>query len=240
MYARVSTEQQAQDDTIASQLDLLHRRISADGLTVPRELQFADDGYSGETLQRPALERLRDTVATGAIDRLYIECPDRLARDYPYQMVVVDELRRQGVEVVFLNHELDTSPEGRLPLQLQGMIAEYERVKIRERSRRGRLYAARSGRVSVLAGAPYGYRYLTKQDGGGEAQYILQFAEAQVVREIFTWVGNRRMFAQPGVPTIAGTRRRHAHRQGALGSGHGPGHAAQPGLHGEAALEQGP
>ncbi len=189
LYARVSTEQQAQDDTIASQLDLLHQRISADGLTVPGELQFADDGYSGETLQRPALERLRDTVATGAIDRLYIECPDRLARDYPYQMVVVDELRRQGVEVVFLNHELDTSPEGRLPLQLQGMIAEYERVKIRERSRRGRLYAARSGRVSVLAGAPYGYRYLTKQDGGGEARYVVEFVEARVVQEIFTWAG---------------------------------------------------
>jgi site-specific DNA recombinase len=189
LYARVSTEQQAQNDTIASQLDLLHRRITADGLTVPKELQFADDGYSGETLRRPALERLRDMAAAGAIDRLYIECPDRLARDYPYQMVVVDELRRQGVEIAFLNHELDTSPEGRLLLQLQGMIAEYERVKIREKSRRGRLYAARSGQVSVLAGAPYGYRYVTKQDGGGQAQYVLQHDEVPAVREIFTWVG---------------------------------------------------
>jgi site-specific DNA recombinase len=188
-YARVSTEQQAQNATLASQLDLLHRRIADDGLIVPRELQFADDGYSGETFLRPALERLRDTAATGAIDRLYIECPDRLARDYPYQMVVVDELRRHGVEIVFLNHELDSSPEGRLLLQLQGMIAEYERVKIREKSRRGRLYAARSGQVSVLAGAPYGYRYLTKQAGGGQAQYVLQFAEVPVVQEIFTWVG---------------------------------------------------
>ena len=189
LYARVSTEQQAQEDTIASQLDLLHRRVQTDGLTIAQELQFADDGYSGETFRRPALERLRDTVAAGAIDRLYIECPDRLARDYPYQMVLVDELRRQGVEVVFLNRELDESPEGRLLLQVQGIIAEYERVKIREKCRRGRLYAARSGQVSALGGAPYGYRYQTKPEGGGEARYVLQFAEARVVQEIFTWIG---------------------------------------------------
>jgi site-specific DNA recombinase len=105
------------------------------------------------------------------------------------ERLLVDELRRQGVEIVFLNHELDTRPEGRLLLQLQGMIVEYERVKIREKSRRGRLYAARSGQVSVLAGAPYGYRYLTKQAGGGQAQYVLQFAEVPVVQAIFTWVG---------------------------------------------------
>ena len=189
LYARVSTEQQAQEDTIASQLDLVHRRVQTDGLTVAQELQFADDGYSGETFRRPALERLRDTAAAGAIDRLYIECPDRLARDYPYQMVLVDELRRQGVEVVFLNRDLDESPEGRLLLQVQGIIAEYERVKIREKCRRGRLYAARSGQVSALGGAPYGYHYHTKQEGGGEARYVIQFAEAQVVQEIFTWIG---------------------------------------------------
>ena len=74
-------------------------------------------------------------------------------------------------------------------MQVQGIIAEYERVKAREKCRRGRLYAARSGQVSVLGGAPYGYHYHTKQEGGGAARYVVQFAEAQVVREIFTWVG---------------------------------------------------
>ena len=137
LYARVSGDQQAEDDTIASQLDLLDRRILRDGVTVPPELRFLDDGYTGETLLRPALERLRDTAAAGAIDRLYIENPDRLARDYPYQMVVVDELRRHGVQVIFLNRDLDESPEGRLLLQVQGIIAESERTKIRERCRRG-------------------------------------------------------------------------------------------------------
>src|SRR5204862_4920810 len=116
LYARVSGDQQVEDDTIASQLDLLERRALRDGLSLPPELRFIDDGYSGETLLRPDLERLRDTAAAGAIDRLYIENPDRLARDYPYQMVLVDELRRQGVQVVFLNGDLDESPEGRLLL----------------------------------------------------------------------------------------------------------------------------
>jgi site-specific DNA recombinase len=189
LYARVSGDRQVEDDTIASQLDLLDRRILSDGATVPAELRFIDDGYSGETLLRPALERLRDTAAAGAIDRLYIECPDRLARDYAYQMVLVDELRRYGVAVIFLNGDLDEGPEGRLLLQVQGIIAEYERTKIRERCRRGRLFAARAGRVSVLGKAPYGYRYLTKSEGGGEARYIVEFAEAQIIKEMFTWCG---------------------------------------------------
>ncbi len=218
LYARVSTEQQAQEDTIASQLDLLRRRIQADGLTVAQELQFADDGYSGETFRRPALERLRDTAAAGAIDRIYIECPDRLARDYPYQMVVVDELRRQGVEVVFLNHDLDESPEGRLLLQVQGIIAEYERVKAREKCRRGRLYAARSGQVSVLGGA---LRIPLPHQAGGRWR-------GPVCRPVrrgpggprdLHLGGDRRMFAQSGVPTIARTRAPYPHGQGAVGIG---------------------
>ena len=189
LYARVSGDQQVQDDTIASQLDLLERRILLDGFTVPPELQFIDDGYPGETLLRPGLERMRDIAAAGGFHRLYIENPDRLVRQYAYQMVLVDELRRQGVEIVFLNGDLDDSPSGRLLLQVQGIIAEYERAKIRERSRRGRLFAARSGRVSALSHAPYGYHYVRKQEGGGEARYVVTFAEAQTVKEMFTWCG---------------------------------------------------
>jgi len=189
LYARVSGDRQVEDDTIASQLDLLDRRVLHDGLTVPPELRFIDDGYTGETLLRPALERLRDTVAAGVVDRLYIECPDRLARHYAYQMVLVDELRGQGVEIVFLNRDLDESPEGRLLLQAQGMFAEFERAKIRERARRGRLFAARLGQVSVLNKAPYGYRYVTKLEGGGAARYVVAFDEARTIKEMFTLCG---------------------------------------------------
>ena len=103
-------------------------------MTPTAELAFVDDGYSGATLIRPALEKLRDTVAAGAIDRLYVHCPDRLARDFAHQILLIDEFSRAGVEVVFLNHSLDDSPEGELLLQIQGVIAQYERAKIRERA----------------------------------------------------------------------------------------------------------
>ena len=137
MYARVSSEQQAEAQTMASQVAALRERVAAEGLTVPDAMQFLDEGYSGATLVRPALERLRDVVAARAVDRLYIHSPDRLARKYAYQVLLVDEFRRAGVEVIFLNRALGQSPEDDLLLQVQGMIAEYERAKIIERHRRG-------------------------------------------------------------------------------------------------------
>jgi site-specific DNA recombinase len=133
-------------------------------------MEFLDDGYSGATLVRPALERLRDAAVAGVLDRLYVHAPDRLARKYAYQVLLVEEFGRCGVEVVFLNRELGRSPEDDLLLQVQGMMAEYERAKIIERHRRGKLHAARLGSVNVLSGAPYGYRYVTKHDGGGQAR----------------------------------------------------------------------
>jgi site-specific DNA recombinase len=189
IYGRVSSEQQAKSHTIASQLAALKERVQADGLNLEDELCFVDEGHSGGTLLRPALERLRDVAYAGGIDRLYVHSPDRLARRYAYQVLLVDELKRCGVEIVFLNHRLGTTPEEDLLLQVQGMIAEYERAKILERSRRGKRHAARRGSVSVLSGAPYGYRYIAKDEGGGgEAHYQVIFEEARVVKQIFEWV----------------------------------------------------
>jgi site-specific DNA recombinase len=192
LYARVSSDHQAKQQTIHSQVEALHQRVARDGLSVPPELCFLDDGHSGSTLLRPALERLRDQAAAGAIDRLYVHSPDRLARNYAYQVLLLDELHRAGVAVVFLNGVSGNSPEENLLVQVQGMIAEYERAKILERSRRGKLHAARQGRVNVLAGAPYGYRYVSRTAGGGEACYQVVEAEAEVVRQIFRWVGQER------------------------------------------------
>lgn len=189
LYARVSTDGQAKDRTIDSQLDALRDRAQDDGLTLAPDLRFVDDGYSGSTLIRPALERLRDAAAVGGFDRLYVHSPDRLARSYVYQMLLVDELRRAGVEIVFLNRSLGQSPEDQLLLQMQGMMAEYERAKILERSRRGKLHAARAGRVSAFGKAPYGYRYVAKADGGGSARWEVHAEEAAVVRLIFQWMG---------------------------------------------------
>ena len=193
LYARVSSEQQAEAHTIASQVAALRERVTTDGLVVPASMEFLDDGYSGATLVRPALERLRDAAAAGGIDRLYVHSPDRLARKYAYQVLLVEELGRYGVEVVFLNRELGRSPEDDLLLQVQGMMAEYERAKILERHRRGKLHAARSGAVHVLSGAPYGDRYVNKHDGGGQARYDVLPEEARVGRQVFTWVGRDRL-----------------------------------------------
>jgi len=212
LYARVSSEQQAGDSTIASQLAALEAQISDDDLTVLPDHRFADDGYSGATLVRPALERLRDLAASGALDRVYVHSPDRLARRYAYQVLLVDELHRAGVEIVFLNRQIGVSPEDDLLLQVQGMVAEYERAKILERSRRGKRHGARRGSVNVLAGAPYGYRYLGKHDSGGVARYEIVEEQARVVRQVFDWVGRDRAsigevcrrLRQQGCPTRGG------------------------------------
>ena len=191
-YARVSSDQQAKDDTIDSQVEALRGQIKTDGLAIEEELCFIDEGYSGGTLLRPALERMRDVVAAGAMERLYIHSPDRLARKYAYQVLLVDELQRCGVELVFLNRRIGTSPEEDLLLQVQGMVAEYERAKIMERSRRGKRHAARRGDVNVLSSAPYGYRYTSKHEGNGQACYRVILEEARVVTRVFGWVGRDR------------------------------------------------
>ena len=193
IYARVSSDQQAEAGTIASQVDALKKKVSEDGSAVDDELCFLDDGYSGATLARPAMERLRDVAATGAVDRLYVHSPDRLARKHAYQVLLVEELSHCSVEVVFLNHDIRQDPEGVLLLQVQGMIAEYERAKILERSRRGKLHAARRGSANVLSGAPYGYRYVAASDGNGESEYRVYLEEAKVVRRIFEWIGRNRL-----------------------------------------------
>jgi len=192
IYARVSSAQQAEAGTIDSQLAALRERVAVDGFELSRELEFVDDGYSGATLVRPALERLRDLAAAGTLDRVYVHSPDRLARKYAYQILVVDELRHAGVEVIFLNKQLGQSPEDDLLLQVQGMVAEYERAKILERVRRGKLHAARRGFINVLSTAPYGYRYVGKHEGSGEARLEILEEEARVVRQIFAWVGQER------------------------------------------------
>ena len=196
IYARVSTREQAQRQTIDSQLEALRQRAGEDGAELEKELEFIDDGYTGSTLMRPGLERLRDLVWEGAVDRLYVHSPDRLARKYSFQSVLVEELQNSGVEVIFLNRELKQTPEDELLLQVQGVIAEYERAKIIERNRRGKRHAARIGKVSALGGAPYGYRYVNKQQGGGQARYEVIDEQARVVRQMFDWIGSERVSIQ--------------------------------------------
>jgi site-specific DNA recombinase len=212
IYARVSGEQQAKEDTIASQLEEVNRRVAADGFQCDPESCFVDDGISGDYLLRPGLERLRDQAAAGALDRLYVLDPDRFSRKYAYQVLVLEELAQCSVEVIFLHNPPGQGPEQNLLVQVQGMIAEYERAKILERCRRGKQYAARCGSVNVLSGAPYGYRYIDRHEGDGAARYQVLAEEARIVRKIFEWVGQERCsigevcrrLQREGIPTRTG------------------------------------
>ncbi len=121
-YARVSSDQQATAHTIESQLSALSERAQGDGSPVPLERQFVDDGFSGATLVRPAMDRLRDLAAVGGVDRIYVHSPERLARNYAYQVLLIDEWRRAGVEIVFLNRSLGQSPEDDLLLWVHAQL----------------------------------------------------------------------------------------------------------------------
>ncbi len=184
IYARVSSEQQREENTIASQTAALVAFAQDEGYCVPDEWIFQDEGYSGASLLRPGLERVRDLAAEGQIQAVLVLSPDRLSRKYAYQVLLIEELARHGVETVFVRAPRSETPEDQLLLQFQGMIAEYERAQILERSRRGKRHRARQGEVSVLSGAPYGYRYVRKSDEMA-AYYEVIEAEAEVVRQIF-------------------------------------------------------
>ncbi len=184
LYARVSSERQAQQETIESQLAALRQRATADGHTIVPADIYTDDGFSGATLDRPALERLRDRIAEGSIDRVYIDCPDRLSRRYAYQVLLLEEFKARSVQIVFLQHASGTNAEDTLLVQVQGMLAEYERARLAERSRRGKLHQARCGKINPLSAAPYGYRYVRRSDVE-PARYDVLLPEAKVVRDIF-------------------------------------------------------
>jgi DNA invertase Pin-like site-specific DNA recombinase len=184
IYARVSSARQKEDQTIASQTAALRATAEHSGLEVPPEWVFEDEGYSGATLIRPALERLRDLAAQIPIDVVLCYSPDRLARRYAYQALLIDEFARVGTEVRFVNGPKGESPEDELLIQFQGMIAEYERAQIVERTRRGKAHRAREGTVNVLSGAPFGYRYLRRCDSA-DARYEIVEEQAVVVREMF-------------------------------------------------------
>jgi site-specific DNA recombinase len=184
IYARVSSEQQREENTIASQTASLIEFAKSHHLEVPAEWVFEDEGYSGATLERPGLERVRDLAAEGQIQVVLAYSPDRLSRKYAYQILLIEEFARYGVETLFVKSPQGNSPEDQLLVQFQGMIAEYERAQILERSRRGKRHRAHTGEVSVMSGAPYGYRYIRKTEEA-LAAYMINEAEAGVVRRVY-------------------------------------------------------
>jgi site-specific DNA recombinase len=213
IYARVSSEQQREENTIASQTASLIEFAKSHNLEVPNEWVFEDEGYSGATLERPGLERVRDLAAEGQIQVMLAYSPDRLSRKYAYQILLIEEFARHGVETMFVKSPQGDSAEDQLLVQFQGMIAEYERAQILERSRRGKRHRAQLGEVSVMSNAPYGYRYIHKTDEA-PAAYLIDEAEARVVRcvyEMYTVEGlsigeiTRRLNTE-GIPTRKASR----------------------------------
>src|SRR5215475_13365952 len=180
IYARVSSKRQAKDHTIGSQLAALHDHAAASRLEVPGEWVFCDEGHSGATLVRPALEALRDLAAQGCIDVVLVYSPGRLARKFAYQALLIEELARCGTRVEFVNGPRGDSPEDQLLVQFQGMFAEYQKAQIMERYRRGKTHRAKTGSVNVLSGAPYGYRYLRRNDHSGAVYEIVEHEAALV------------------------------------------------------------
>ena len=206
IYARVSSDQQAEAGTIASQVAALEERLAARRLDARPELRFLDEGYSGSTLVRPALERLRDAAANGAIDRLYVHSPDRLARKYAYQVLLVDEFQRCGVELIFLNRELGRVPGGRPALAGPG---HGRRVRAGQdpRTQPPGQAARRPARLGQRPERRALRLSLHQQVGRrGTARYEVVLEEARVVRQIFTWVGQERCPAGRGLPALAKAR----------------------------------
>ena len=184
IYARVSSDRQKEEHTIASQTATLMAFAREQHCDVPAEWVFEDEGYSGASLVRPGLERVRDLAAEGRIEAVLVHAPDRLSRRYAHQILLIEEFARVGVETLFVRSPRATTPEDQLLLQFQGMIAEYERAQILERSRRGKRHRAQQGQVNVLSGAPFGYRYVRKTDQSA-AYYEVVENQARIVRMVY-------------------------------------------------------
>ena len=158
LYARVSSTQQAQSQTIEEQLHRLHTHCQNQHWSEQDLVTFLDNGYSGASLKRPGLDRLRDAVARAEIDQILLTEPSRLARNYVHQSLLLEEFQGMGCQVIFLDRPMSQDPHDQLLLQIRGAVAEYERTLIAERMRRGRQQKLRAGAMSPCAHPPYGYR----------------------------------------------------------------------------------
>ena len=213
IYARVSTANQAQAQTIEQQLARLQAHIGAQDWTLAPEHVFRDDGRSGADLNRPGLDHLRDAARHGEFDCVLITEPDRLARNFVQQMIVLDELERGGCRVEFLDRPMGQDPHDRLLLQIRGAVAEYERTLIADRMRRGRQQKYRAGVLIPWTRPPYGYRLGVDRPRDPAAVWVDE-GEAAVVRAIFAYYieertslgGLAKHLQAQGIPTPSGKR----------------------------------
>ena len=184
---RVSTSRQHQTQTIDQQIDRLRAYVATrPDWHLAEEQIYRDDGYSGAKLNRPGLDRLRERAAMAAFERVLITAPDRLARNYVHQMLLIDELTQRGCHVEFLDRPMSDDPHDQLLLQIRGAVAEYERNLIADRMRRGRQAKLRSGQLLPWTRAPYGY-LLDPERPRDPARLRLDPVKVAVVEQIFAW-----------------------------------------------------
>lgn len=193
-YIRVSTPYQQQTHTIEQQLTRLHVALTDHPDWQIQEAHiYRDDGYSGATLNRPALDRLRDHAQQAAFERVLVTAPDRLARNYVHQMLLIDEFTQLGCPIEFIDRPMSDDPHDQLVLQIRGAVAEYERTLIRDRMRRGRLAKLQAGQRIPWTRPPYGY-LLDVERPRDPSRVRLDGPKAAIVRQIFAW------FTDPAVP----------------------------------------
>jgi site-specific DNA recombinase len=186
MYIRVSTQRQAQTQTSEQQLERLQAHARQQNWIVPLENIFRDDGYSGATLKRPGLDRLRDRVADRELDLILITAPDRLARNFVHQVLLLEEIEKYGCQVHFLDRPMSQDPHDQLLLQIRGAVAEYERSLISDRMRRGRQRKLEAGLLLPWKRPLYGYR-MDPDHPRDPAGVRVEETEAAVVRDLFAW-----------------------------------------------------
>ena len=184
VYARVSTTRQAQAQTIEQQLDRLREAVAGHGWELEEQHVYRDDGYSGAGLGRPGLDRLRDHAALADLDLVLVTAPDRLARNYVHQVLLIDELAGRGCQVEFLDRPMSSDPHDQLLLQIRGAVAEYERTLITERMRRGRHARLRAGTLLPWTRPPFGYR-LDPDRPRDAAAVRTEPGEAALVAQLF-------------------------------------------------------
>ncbi len=186
LYARVPATRQAQAQTIEQQLDRLREAVAGRGWTLEEQHVYRDDGYSGASLGRPGLDRLRDHAALAGLDLVLVTAPDRLARNYVHQVLLIDELAGHGCQVEFLDRPMSSDPHDQLLLQIRGAVAEYERTLIAERMRRGRQAKLQAGTLLPWTRPPFGYR-LDPERPRDAAAVRVEPGEAVLVAQLFDW-----------------------------------------------------
>ncbi|MBA3701884.1 MAG: recombinase family protein [Rubrobacteraceae bacterium] len=211
IYARVSTPRQARDRNTDQQVARLERYAQRQGWTLAGERVYLDEGYSGASLNRPGLDALRDAAAMAEFEVVLLAAPDRLARNYVHQVLLLEELQGRGCRVEFLERPMSQDPNDQLLLQIRGAVAEYERTLIAERMRRGRLAKLRAGQLLPWMRVPFGYRTDPERPRDPAGLRVEDY-EAAIVRQMFAWYleqgatlgGVARRLVEAGVLTPTG------------------------------------